>query len=223
MEFIENSTRSNGASGTPDLESENAASSRCRVANGCQDFFVHIWGPYYGPSTLPTTTGCFSSSNPPTTWVSVQCVTAPTIPLGATAHRSTPTYPIGPFLLTTTQIIIVVIILAFLGYMFTTERSNRPKLLPTADQPRSDRKRFNITPLRTGNCSRVSISTMSLRPLTRSVHVEDAQHLITILLLSTILLIQNAQSVPLSSQSVMKAPNSTDSSAGTVYEYTNLQ
>ena len=72
-----------------------------------------------GPSTLPTTTGCFSGSNPPTTWVSVQCVTAPSIPLGASAQRSTPTYSIGPVLSAATQIITVVIVLAFLGYMFT--------------------------------------------------------------------------------------------------------
>jgi len=86
----------------------------------CQVLHVHVWGPYYGPSALPTTPGCFSSLNPPTTWVSVQCVTAPTIPLGgATAQGLTPAYHIGPFSLTPPRIIIVVIVLAFLGYMLT--------------------------------------------------------------------------------------------------------
>jgi len=87
---------------------------------GCQVLQVHVWGPYYGPSALPTTPGCFSSSNPPTTWVSVQCVTAPTIPLGgATAQGLTPAYHIGLFSLTAPLIIIVVLVLAFLGYIFT--------------------------------------------------------------------------------------------------------
>ena len=56
--------------------------SPCTIVNSCPAFFVHIWGPHYGQFNLPTTTGCFSSSNPPTTWYSVQCATAPTMPLG---------------------------------------------------------------------------------------------------------------------------------------------
>lgn len=42
--------------------------SQCSPApvNGCPAFFVHIWGPYYGPSTLSTATSRWSSSNLPT-------------------------------------------------------------------------------------------------------------------------------------------------------------
>jgi hypothetical protein len=51
--------------------------SQCPAGNLCFAFFVHLWGPYYGPITIPnpipTTPGCYSSSNPPTTWYTVQC------------------------------------------------------------------------------------------------------------------------------------------------------
>lgn len=53
----------------------------CLIANGCFAFFVHLWGPYFGPSTIPTTTGCFIQANSGSSWQTVQCVTAPTIPL----------------------------------------------------------------------------------------------------------------------------------------------
>jgi len=58
----------------------------CPIANGCPVFLVHTWSLYYQPTTLPTSTGCFSSSNPPTTWYSTQCGTAPTLPLGGSTE-----------------------------------------------------------------------------------------------------------------------------------------
>ncbi len=38
-----------------------------QLVNSCPAFFVHTWGPYYRLTSAPTTTGYFSSSNPPTT------------------------------------------------------------------------------------------------------------------------------------------------------------
>lgn len=107
--------------------------SGCPVANGCQAFFVYTWGPYFGSSvSLPTTTGCFTSSNSPTIWVSVQCVTAPTIPLGgATAQGLTPTYPLGPLLLIVSQIIIgAIIILAFVWHVFAHRKKQLTRIAP---------------------------------------------------------------------------------------------
>jgi hypothetical protein len=88
--------------------------SSCGEANACSAFFVHTWGPYYG--TMPPTPGpgCFTSSNPPTTWVSVQCVTAPTIPLvGGLIANSLQTN------LSYIWIAISIVLIILLGYLFT--------------------------------------------------------------------------------------------------------
>ena len=82
--------------------------------NNCPAFFVHTWGPYFGSSRSLPTTGCFTSSNPPTIWVSVQCVTPPTIPLigglNANSLQANLSYA---------WIAIPIVLIILLGYLFT--------------------------------------------------------------------------------------------------------
>jgi hypothetical protein len=91
--------------------------SNCQVVNGCPAFFVHIWGPHYGQFSLPTSTGCFSSSNPPTTWYSVQCGTAPTVPLVGNLNSQT-ILSSSPYVYSAIAIVLVVL----LGYLFIRRR-----------------------------------------------------------------------------------------------------
>lgn len=89
----------------------------CGAVNGCPAFFVHIWGPYYEPASLPTTAGCFSSSNPPTTWYSVQCGTAPPLPLGGSTGSPN---PLGESIsLSLAQLVILAIIVVIVAYLIT--------------------------------------------------------------------------------------------------------
>ncbi len=92
--------------------------SKYPVANGYFAFFVHLWGPYFGSSTIPTKTGCFTSSNPPSTWYSAQCVTAPTIPLvGTGGMGSASPSPLNP--LSLTELASIAIIVIVVAYIFT--------------------------------------------------------------------------------------------------------
>ncbi len=92
--------------------------SKYPVANGYFAFFVHLWGPYFGSSPIPTKTGCFTSSNPPSTWYSAQCVTAPTIPLvGTGGVGSASPSPLN--LLSLTQLASITVIVIVVAYIFT--------------------------------------------------------------------------------------------------------
>lgn len=99
-----------------------APESQCTGVAPCYAFFVHIWGPHYGASVLPTTTGCFSSSEPPTTWYSVQCLTAPTMPEVVSQPLGTPVpFNLSVFLSNSGNLIIIAA--AFLlGYLFLRNR-----------------------------------------------------------------------------------------------------
>ena len=84
--------------------------SQCSVT-GCSAFFVYLWGPHYGSFSLPTTTGCFTSSNPPTTWYSVQCVSAPNIPLGGIGTLLQAGYNQVAY------VVLAIILIVMLGYV----------------------------------------------------------------------------------------------------------
>lgn len=90
---------------------------QCPVVNGCFAFFVYQWTLHFEPSTVPTAAGCFSSSNPPTTWYSVQCVTAPTIPLAGNSNTQTNLMS-NPII----QIGIAVILVILSGYLYNRRK-----------------------------------------------------------------------------------------------------
>jgi len=97
--------------------------SQCPIANGCFVFFVQVWELYSRPSSMPTSTGCFTSSNPPTTWYSVQCVTAPTIPLAVSSQSLTNPVPfnLGTFLSNPSNLIIIPVTIGAV-YLFLRAR-----------------------------------------------------------------------------------------------------
>jgi hypothetical protein len=102
--------------------------SQCPIANGCPAFFVLVWGLYV-PSVLspPTATGCFTSSNPPTTWYSVQCVTAPNIPLtGASSLAAIVSSELRAFISNPSNLIIIALAIGLaigLAYLFFRARN----------------------------------------------------------------------------------------------------
>ena len=101
--------------------------SQCPMANGCFAFFVHTWGPYYGlvaQFTPPASTGCFTSSNPPTTWSSVPCVAAPTMPLrNSSLPLGTPVpFNVGVFLSNPSNLIIIALAIALVYLVLRTRK-----------------------------------------------------------------------------------------------------
>jgi hypothetical protein len=92
--------------------------SPCTIVTSCPALFVHTWGPYYGPS-IPTLGTGFTSSNPPTTCVSVQCNTAltsiaeSTPQVGGSSMNSLQTN------LSYSWIAITIVLIILLGYVIT--------------------------------------------------------------------------------------------------------
>jgi hypothetical protein len=90
--------------------------SPCPVGEACPVFFVHTWQTYF-PTSIPTTTGCFVSTQGGT-WQSTQCVTAPTLPLVGTLNTNN--YPVN---LSSSQIVILIGLVVLVAYLFTHRKN----------------------------------------------------------------------------------------------------
>jgi RsiW-degrading membrane proteinase PrsW (M82 family) len=91
--------------------------SQCAAVNGCPALFVQAWGPHYGHVSMPTATGCFFQANSGSSWQTVQCVTAPTIPLVGGLNMNSLQAN-----LSYNVIAILIVLIILLGYLITRRK-----------------------------------------------------------------------------------------------------